>query len=293
MGVIMTEQKKKPLKINTIKAKLTEEFNFLKNVFSVLTIPSQAKDDDDNLGYEMVKGKNENEESNLPKRARTITELEERLEKLKSKSNFNLKTKLMKKSLTSKLNKKIKKKERLNKTHVKPVVDGPLLSTEKKEVKEKVAPNVAKPVFNNDGKLVFSKFDFANIGKKDKPSKVEKDPKKILENMEKQKEKFRQLEENEDTAKVQEIKEKMAWKSILQKAEGQKVKDDPILLKKSIKKMDQKKKHSKKAWDTRISNVEQKKQDRQKKRQENISKKKKEKKSKVHKAAAKRGRVVI
>lgn len=114
----------------------------------------------------MVKGKNENEESNLPKRARTITELEERLEKLKSKSNFNLKTKLMKKSLTSKLNKKIKKKERLNKTHVKPVVDGPLLSTEKKEVKEKVAPNVAKPVFNNDGKLVFSKFDFANIGKK-------------------------------------------------------------------------------------------------------------------------------
>lgn len=55
--------------------------------------------------------------------------------------------------------------------------------------------------------------------------------------MEKQKEKFRQLEENEDTAKVQEIKEKMAWKSILQKAEGQKIKDDPILLKKSIKKM--------------------------------------------------------
>lgn len=36
------------------------------------------------------------------------------------------------------------------------------------------------------------------------------------------------------------MKEKLAWKNVLNKAEGQKVKDDPILLKKSIKKMVQK-----------------------------------------------------
>lgn len=55
--------------------------------------------------------------------------------------------------------------------------------------------------------------------------------------MEKQKEKFRELEEREENVKVREIKEKEAWRNILQKAEGQKIKDDPILLKKSIKKM--------------------------------------------------------
>lgn len=33
------------------------------------------------------------------------------------------------------------------------------------------------------------------------------------------------------------MKEKIAWKNVLQKAEGEKIKDDPILLKKSIKKM--------------------------------------------------------
>lgn len=33
------------------------------------------------------------------------------------------------------------------------------------------------------------------------------------------------------------MKEKIAWKNVLQKAEGEKIKDDPILLKKSIKKL--------------------------------------------------------
>lgn len=61
----------------------------------------------------------------------------------------------------------------------------------------------------------------------------------------------------------------------------------------TFKLQEQRKKQSQKNWDTRIKNVEQKKEDRQKKRKENIGKKKKEKKSKVVKAAVKRGRVVI
>lgn len=71
----------------------------------------------------------------------------------------------------------------------------------------------------------------------EKGSKTEKNPKKILENLKHQDEKFREMEEKEDKTKVKEMKEKLAWKTILQKAEGQKVKDDPMLLKKSIKKM--------------------------------------------------------
>lgn len=55
--------------------------------------------------------------------------------------------------------------------------------------------------------------------------------------MKHQEKKLNQLQETNSTNRAQEIKEKMAWKNILQKAEGQKVKDDPILLKKTIKRM--------------------------------------------------------
>ncbi|XP_026725882.1 surfeit locus protein 6 homolog [Trichoplusia ni] len=286
---------KKVIKMKKIKADLNKEFTFLKNVFSVMALPLQMKgENEDNLDIEIVNENGQtNDDTEMPKRARTIAELEEKLQKIKSQNNFSFKNKLQKKSLSSKLNKKIKKKERLNKTKVKPVVDAPFADMLKSQAEVKPNVNIAKPVFNNEGKLVFSKFDFANVGKKERVSKAEKDPKKILENLKQQEEKFKQLEEREETGKVKEIKEKIAWKNVLQKAEGQKVKDDPLLLKKSIKKMDQKKKQSKKQWDTRVKNVEQKKDERQKKRKENIAKKKKEKKSKIIKTSAKRGRVVI
>lgn len=104
------------------------------------------------------------EEKEVPKRARSIAELEEKLEKIKSQKNFNLKNKLAKKSLNSKLNKKLKKNERHKKTKVNPIEDNPAANV-KQEIKIKSQANV-KPVFNTDGKLVFSKFDFSNIGHK-------------------------------------------------------------------------------------------------------------------------------
>ncbi|CAG5042221.1 unnamed protein product [Parnassius apollo] len=256
-----------------------------------MSIPIHVKDDDAGNDFEMINGVQPEIGKDFPKRATSIVELEEKLQKIKSQNNFHLKSKLAKKSINSKLNKKLKKKERSNKTKVKGPLD--FQSNTKQEKIDKVNANISKPIFNNEGKLVFSKFDFANFGKKDKGAKVHKDPKKILEDMKQQENKFRQLEENDSVEKVKEIKEKIAWKNILQKAEGQKVKDDPILLKKSIKRMEQKKKVSKQQWENRIKNVEQKKEERQKKRKENISKKKKEKKTKIVKTAMKRGRVVI
>ncbi|RVE41636.1 hypothetical protein evm_013714 [Chilo suppressalis] len=283
---------KKPLKFKPIKKQLAKEFTFLKNILLPINFPMQSRGDNDELEYEIINDtKAENKETS--KRARNITELEEKLHKLKSQNNYNLKNKLVKKSISSKLNKKIKKKERLNKNKVlKPVGDSQFSNVKKSEKEEKPNSNIAKPVFNTDGKLVFSKFDFANVGKTEKVQKVEKDPKKILVQLQEQEQKIRELEEKGDNAAKQ-FKEKIAWKSVLQKAEGLKVKDDPSLLKKTIKKTEQRKKHSKKKWENRIQNVEQKKEEKQKKRKENISKKKKEKKSKVVKAAAKRGRVVL
>lgn len=105
------------------------------------------------------------EEKEVPRRARSIAELEEKLEKIKSQKNFNLKNKLAKKSLSSKLNKKLKKNERHMKSKIKPTEYNTTANI--KEVKPKSQANV-KPVFNTDGKLVFSKFDFSNIGHKGK-----------------------------------------------------------------------------------------------------------------------------
>lgn len=111
----------------------------------------------------MYNSNEKQEEKQVPKRANTIAELEERLRKIKSQNNFHLKSKLAKKSLASKLNKIIKKRDRINKTRVKATGDKPPMV--KQEVKTDKT-NTAKPVFNTDGKLVFSKFDFANTGQK-------------------------------------------------------------------------------------------------------------------------------
>lgn len=70
------------------------------------------------------------------------------------------------------------------------------------------------------------------------------------------------------------------------------VKDDPELLKRTIKRKEQHKKQSTKKWDSRIEHVRKSKQEKQDKRQENITKRKKEKKLTKLKKAAKKGRVI-
>ncbi|XP_060810577.1 surfeit locus protein 6 homolog [Amyelois transitella] len=290
MPVINMAIHKTSLKNKCFKVELARELDFIKNVLSFINIPSRV-DNDDNADYEMVNDSQQDMNDNkLAKRAQNIAELEEKLQKIKSQNKFTLKNKLVKKSLSSKLHKKIKKTERTKKVQVKPFTD--VQKPKKLEIENKNKVNVAKPVFNNDGKLVFSKFDFANDNRKERHKTRENDPRKLLDDLQQQQEKIRHLEETE-SSKAKEIKEKVAWKTVLQKAEGQKVKDDPTLLKKSIKRMEQQKKQSKKQWENRIKSVEQKKDERQKKRKENIGKKKKEKKAKIVKAAAKRGRVVI
>ncbi len=48
--------------------------------------------------------------------------------------------------------------------------------------------------------------------------------------------------------KVTELHEKEAWSKVFRKAQGEKVKDDPKLLAKTIKRKTIKKKKSEKAW---------------------------------------------
>lgn len=102
-----------------------------------------------------------------------------------------------------------------------------------------------KPIFNKEGKVVFSKFDFTDAEKPKNDISKGKNYKKILEKVAKDKEKLEKLKES-DQNKAKQQQKKMQWQSAIQKAEGIKVRDDPKMLKKSIKKQEGKKKKSQK-----------------------------------------------
>merc|ERR1712008_157622 len=110
--------------------------------------------------------------------------------------------------------------------------------------------------------------------------------------IQKQKEKLKNLEDKGETEIATNIKESSAWDKALDKTEGVKVKDDVGLLKKSIKKIEQKKKSSSKKWDERKGNEKQKMDAKQQKRTDNIKKRKTDVKSNKMKKLAKRGRAV-
>lgn len=148
-----------------------------------------------------------------------------------------------------------------------------------------------EPVFNRESKMVFSKFEFSEKKNK-KNKKEEKDPTKILEKMKEKEANFKELEASGSKDKAMEMKEKEKWAIALKRAKGEKVKDDPELLKKSLREEKHKKLHSKKKWEARILDVQKSKQEKQQKRSDNIGARKTEKKKKKIKRAIKKGRYV-
>ena len=82
-------------------------------------------------------------------------------------------------------------------------------------------------VFNEQGKMVFSKFDFtASDGSNKEKKKPGLDAKSALARLQAQKESARSLKAIGKTGRVKNLEEKTAWKAALDKAEGVKVKDD-------------------------------------------------------------------
>lgn len=164
--------------------------------------------------------------SGKTKRAHTFEELHAKLEELKGVKKLDYKQKLLKKNLENRIKKKRKRDERL--------IQKKLTRTEqssaggskiKADVLNEDIPKIPKPkpVFNAEGKMVFSKFDFSEIGVKKKLPKNKNDPKKILQQLQQKKEKFKQLEDSGNKEKLKDMKEKDAWKSALAKANGEKV----------------------------------------------------------------------
>ncbi|EFN80463.1 Surfeit locus protein 6-like protein [Harpegnathos saltator] len=275
-----------------VRQMLLEEDKFIADIFSIMPLPMHELE---KRKYLPSKDDNLVKQDEMPvkkvNRAKNFEDLYTRLEELKAAKRLDYKQKLLKKKLKNKIKKKNKREERMLQKKLarteQNAAGSSQLSTNDKETPKIPKP---KPVFNSQGKMVFSKFDFSEIGMKKKLPKS--NPQKILQHLQEKKEKIKQLEESGDKEKAEEIKEKDAWKAALAKANGEKVKDDSELLKRSIKRKEQKKRHSAKKWDARIENVQKSKQERQDKRRENIMKRKKEKKLNKLKKAAKKGRVI-
>ena len=92
-----------------------------------------------------------------------------------------------------------------------------------------------------------------------------------------------------DEAKRSDIEEKELWLNARKRAQGERVRDDTSLLKKTLKRKDKAKKKSGKEWNERIEGVQKGQAIRQKKREGNIQKRKEEKGMKGKKKGAKGG----
>lgn len=148
----------------------------------------------------------------------------------------------------------------------------------------------AEPIFNKEGKMVFSKFDFQE-SKKQKPLQKGKKFQKLLAKVEKDKDKIQKLEAVDgDKAKI--AKEKAAWSKAVQQAEGVKVQDDPELLKKSLRKAAKQKQKNAQKWQERNEKVEQKMKEKQDKRKKNINKRKDGRIEKKINTSKKKGRMI-
>lgn len=198
-------------------------------------------------------------------RAQTAEELQERLEVVRNKQSSK-KSKPSERTIKKKQEKKLKKSKEMKKKLVsaaksfknEKMKEGKVKQEEDESKEnvlngEDVKPEV-KPakVFNEEGKMVFSKFEFAARTSQAKKSKKDsmlfnihisswhdqtdqrihftfyfsetvKDPKLLLQRIKKQKAEISDLIEKGETEKAGEIQKDLAWKKAFDKTEGKKV----------------------------------------------------------------------
>ncbi|XP_068242022.1 surfeit locus protein 6 homolog isoform X2 [Palaemon carinicauda] len=157
-------------------------------------------------------------------------------------------------------------------------------------VEKKKKAMLQKKIFNEKGKLVFSKFDFSS-GTNINSTKAKNLELKVAKAL-KEREMRKQMEMEGDFKGAAELKEVEAWSGALQRADGVKVRDDLELLQKSLKKKEHRKKISKKRWEERTAAVEKKMMDKQTKRTENLKARRDAKVEKKFKKMKGKGHVV-
>ena len=189
------------------------------------------------------------------------TKLHERIELMKRKrkapSTFNSDSDRPTKKARNLAKKKESKKQKKN----------PVNSS---QINSKHIVNNKKAIVNNEGKVVFSKFDFSSdVAKSQRKGHAKVNYQKLLEKAEGRRRKLEEMKEDK-TEKSKEIIEATKWKKALGKSEGVKQKDDPALLKKAIKRKEKQKKKHQKDWKERMENQKKQMKERQDRRQKNI-----------------------
>lgn len=169
-----------------------------------------------------------------------------------------------KKRREAKKNKKLKTKPKPNKGTSQPLPEKVLV--DESLLPKTQTPNVKSAASIKDvGDLTFPKFEFPDSKKKKGPTSAHA----LLQKTEAENKKLAELQ-GVDAQKAKTILEKKAWKKALQQASGEKVKDDPKLLKKTIKRHEKKKAKSTKEWQERLNKVEEAKAEKQMKRTQNL-----------------------
>ncbi|KAL5277928.1 SURF6 family protein [Megaselia abdita] len=285
-----------------MKKLLQEENDYIVDLLTTFDVPNSVEDEQLTEMYLLSskEAKKLENGSSSNSRAQTAEELEDRLNIIKNKMKAK-KKKISERGMKKREAKKLKKNKEFKKILVsasKAMHNENVKVIKSDQIKKEddgELPKV-KTVFNAEGKIVFSKIDFASSPggkfKKSKKDKTIKNPKLLLKKLKEGKRKINELKEQGEDEKVKEIQSEQAWKKAFDKVEGKKVKDDPKLLIKAIKKKKDVKKKSKREWKERTKKVEAGIASKQKKRQENIDKKKGEKKSKKIKKMTKKGRII-
>ncbi|KAH7973142.1 hypothetical protein HPB52_021801 [Rhipicephalus sanguineus] len=93
---------------------------------------------------------------------------------------------------------------------------------------------------------------------------------KVVRQLEVNVEKMKNLEEDDPERRAKEAQEKRNWHRALDRAEGIKVRDDPVLLEASLKRREKRRQQRRKKWDSRSQRVKQRQIERQKKRRDII-----------------------
>ncbi|KAK7076485.1 surfeit locus protein [Halocaridina rubra] len=183
----------------------------------------------------------------------------------------------------------LKKRDKKNKNRERKLQQAEIFEEKHKAILAKKVVTQNK-IFNKTGKLVFSKFDFSS-DVSSQPKKTKNLESKVMQAI-KEREMRKRLQEKGRLDAAVDRQEISAWSSALQKAQGEKVRDDVGMLQKSLKKKQKRKELSKKKWEERTAAVDKKMQDRQTKRRENIKTRKDAKLLKKFKKMKQKGHIV-
>ncbi|XP_014778967.1 uncharacterized protein LOC106875379 [Octopus bimaculoides] len=150
------------------------------------------------------------------------------------------------------------------------------------------------PEVNQEEKFLYGSLEIGDSNKKKRKTITGlhgKNYKQLLAKVEKSEKKFKELEITDSEA-ADKMRSDAKMKAALDKAMGKKIKDNPQLLKKALKRKEKLKMKRKKVWEEREKNVEKKQEAKQAKRVRNIEKRKDKVKTSKSKRSIKRGKIL-